>query len=197
MATRVPLYGTTAIYTALSNAGSNTSGAIALLGYSINGVEIEEEIYSEEVHGDQNGGHAGPPIEIVQHGEIHRIRMVLSRWDEAVLQVLREYILASGGVNTASGNGVSQSLGAAIPAGTLVFSNFASFRLVLSQPNYTQAFCRSYPICLFNREPKVMNMASGAAQLPRTGWTYKDGNGNMSTAGSGAVASTLGYVPPV
>ena len=188
MAARVPLYGTTAIYVALSNAGSNTSGAIArLLGWSINGVEFEEENFVEEVKGDQNGGDAGPPIEMVEHGDLHRIRMTLSKWDDDVLANIRQPILA----------GTFQTLGTVYPAGTLIFANLATFRLVLSQPNYTNGFCRSYSIVKFDREPKTMNMGSRASQLSMVATAYKDGNGLLYTAGSGALTSTLAYFPPI
>ena len=127
MASSVRLYGATAVYVALSvPGGSSPSGAIALLGYSVNGVEVEEESYVEEVHGDQNGGDAGPPIEIVEHGEVHRIRMTLSRWDETVLAVIRTAIYAGA-------QGGSFPLGTPPSAGTLVFGNTGTFRLVLSQ----------------------------------------------------------------
>lgn len=54
------------------------------LGYSVNGIEIEEHPFYGDVPGDQNGGDEGPPIDIQYFGEIHRLHIELSNWDAAV-----------------------------------------------------------------------------------------------------------------
>ena len=69
---------------ALIKTGTGSADALESLGYSIDGIQIAENGYFDDVPGDQNGGTAGPPIDVQYMGEIHRIRMELSKWDIAV-----------------------------------------------------------------------------------------------------------------
>ena len=171
MAATVQLFGTTQIGISLA-----TSGSIALLGLSINGVEIEEQSFSEDIHGDQNGGEAGPPIEVVQHGEMHRIRMTLSKWDQTVANLIRANI--SGG-----------SAGVPAPAGSLLFAGGSAFRLLLNNASYP----RNYPIVAFFKEPRSINMGSRASQLVLVGTAYKNGSGVLWDS---TITSTYAYSAP-
>lgn len=57
---------------------------LEVLGYTVNGARIRTEGYFDEVHGDEYGGDAGPPIELVYLGERAVVTLELSKWDYAV-----------------------------------------------------------------------------------------------------------------
>lgn len=69
----------------LVRTGTGTSSALEDLGYSINGVEVDEEPVVIPVPGDQNGGDQGIPIDEQKLGEVHIIRMELTNMDAAVV----------------------------------------------------------------------------------------------------------------
>lgn len=111
--------------------------ALESLGYSIDGVTIEEEMFHEDVPGDQNGGTSGPPIDVQYFGEIHRVRMELSSWDSSVAdKILAKLYGGTAGV-----------LGA---AGSLMGAGGLYYRLLLLTTNlprnYVRAFLRGQPV---------------------------------------------------
>jgi hypothetical protein len=61
---------------------------LATLGYTANGVRIQEEDFYEEVHTDERGGDAGPPAELIYHGKRVRVTLELVKWDGAVADQL-------------------------------------------------------------------------------------------------------------
>lgn len=107
--------------------------ALTELGYTINGAEIREEIFMENVPGDESGGDAGPPIDVQYFGEIHHVRIEMSKWTTATLASL----LAKMDSGTA---------GVVNTVGTLMGQGTKSFRLLIhstSEPrNYLIAFLR-------------------------------------------------------
>ena len=114
-------------------------GALADVGYTINGVEITEQIFTEDVKGDENGGDPGPPIDVQYLGEKHIIRMTMTKYDESELNKIRAGI--AGG--TAGTIGTS---------GTLYFQGSVSWRLLIQTTNRP----RNYNNVIF-REPKEIN----------------------------------------
>ena len=54
------------------------------LGYTIEGVDINTEAFHLNVHGDQHGGDAGPPIDVQYLGQIAHVRCEFSKWDAPV-----------------------------------------------------------------------------------------------------------------
>lgn len=103
------------------------------LGYTINGAEIREEIFMENVPGDESGGESGPPIDVQYFGEIHHVRVELSKWDDAIAAK----VLAKLYGGTAGIIGV---------VGTLMAGGSKTFRLLIhttTEPrNYLRAFLR-------------------------------------------------------
>ncbi len=69
----------------LVRSGTGSAGALEDLGYSVNGIDVDEEMRTLDVPGDEHGGEAGIPIEEQYLGEFHILRMELSRFDTAVL----------------------------------------------------------------------------------------------------------------
>jgi hypothetical protein len=69
--------------------GTGGGGALQLLGYSVNGVEIIEDAFMGDVPGDLNGGDLGPPIDIQYFGQIDRVRIEMSQYDPAIMDLIR------------------------------------------------------------------------------------------------------------
>lgn len=104
---------------ALIRTGTGSAGALEDLGYTRNQVEVEEETFYYNVPGDQNGGDDGPPIEIQFLGQIHRVRLDLSKYDAAVVEKLRS------GVRGTTGGTIGT-------VGTLMAASSSGFRVLIS-----------------------------------------------------------------
>lgn len=138
-----------------TNTGS--TGALESLGYSINGVEVSEEMLTEDVPGDQNGGEGGPPVDIQDFGHIARIRMELSVWDFTVAGKIRGRLNAATSSYTPTpGAGISPT------PGTLIVANILHFRLLLLPTIAGDAmnFLAAVP-----REPYAINLGTKFARL--------------------------------
>ncbi|MGD9644319.1 MAG: hypothetical protein AB7U73_01315 [Pirellulales bacterium] len=112
----------------------NTGGgsALELLGYSRDGVSIAYQQFTIPVPGDENGGDAGPPIDEQYLGEIALIRMVLSKFDMAILKKVESRIR----------NG---AWGVPGSAGTLRLNTTNSYRLVIHTPTDPRNFPLAVP----------------------------------------------------
>lgn len=110
-----------------------SSGGLQTLGYSRNGVDITYEGYHLDVHGDENGGDDGPPIEVQYMGEKANVRLELTKFDRAVADLCTSRL-----------DGADPGEPGA--AGTLMFGANKMFRLLLDSPdrvrNFPWAFVR-------------------------------------------------------
>jgi hypothetical protein len=108
------------------------------LGYSDNGIVIDEEGFFLDVPGDQHGGDDGPPIDVQYLGEIARIRMELTKWDSTVAAKV-EARLAGGTAGTPG------------TPGTLMFQDSKTIRLLIASTllprNYPRVFVRGAINC--------------------------------------------------
>ena len=141
-----------------------TGGSLILLGYSINGVEITERVYTLDVNSDENGGDAGPPIDVQYMGEMHQIRMLMPKYDVTEIDKIRA-VLASGTAGTPG------------TAGTLMFTAVETFRLLI----HTVSRPRNYLNCIF-REVREINKGTKHSQALVVASCYKDGNGLLYNA---------------
>ncbi len=73
---------------ALVKTGTGTVGALQDLGYTRNGAGLSFEGLFQDVPSDDMGGDAGPPADVLYHGEIARIRLELTKWDADVVEIL-------------------------------------------------------------------------------------------------------------
>lgn len=137
---------------------SPAGGSLETLGYSINGVEITEQIFTEEVKGDENGGDAGPPIDVQYLGEMHVIRITMTKYDEAVLNKIRAGI-AGGTAGTIS------------TSGTLYMQGTVAFRLLIHSVNRP----RNYINVIF-QEPKEINKGTIHSKATIIGRAYYGAN---------------------
>lgn len=144
---------------------TGSSHALETLGYSINGVEIEENIFTLPVHGDEHGGDAGPPIDIQYLGQVDTVRMELSKWDEAVLDKIRSRLWNSGFTAPLAGQVLSADIGA------LFFGGSKFFRLALDAAN--AGFDRDYIKVVF-QEPISVNRGVKHSIVRLTATCYRE-----------------------
>jgi hypothetical protein len=133
----------------LIKTGTGAASALESLGYSINGVEVTEEMLSEDVPGDQNAGEGGNPIDIQDYGHIARIRMELSVWDFTIVGKIRSKLNAI-------------AAGTSPTPGSLIFANSYHYRLLLLPT--TAADAMNFPICV-PRDPHVINLGAKFARV--------------------------------
>lgn len=126
--------------------GTGTAGALETLGKSIDGVQITEFNATYDVYGDEGGGPEGVPIDCQDMGEWHVIRMLLTKYDEAVINKLRA--IFRGG-----------TAGAARTKGGLFGAGSGAFRVVL----HSVLRPRNYPTCIF-KEPREVNKGTKHSQ---------------------------------
>lgn len=144
--------------------GTGSDGALEELGYTRNGADIADEAYWLDIPGDENGGDAGPPIEIQYIGQTARVRLELTKYDTAVADKIACRV--RGG-----------TVGQPAAAGTLVFANSYDFRVLVNSPSYPQNFTRCVP-----RAPIEINKGTRFAVLVLEFEAYKDGNGVLYNA---------------
>lgn len=102
------------------------------LGYSMDGVQIIEQAFTEDIPGDENGGISGPPIDVQYFGEIHIVRFEMTKWDDAVLAPVRSRLLA----------GTAGSIGT---VGTLYAADSKMFSLGIASTNRSRTYSGAIP----------------------------------------------------
>ena len=112
---------------------ANQGPGLESLGYTVNGAEIEVRQFKSPVHGDQNGGEEGPPIDVQHFGAIHIVRLEFSTWDTATMNK----VLAAVANGTA---GVMPTPGSLMAGGSLYY------RLLLLTANEPINYLRAFPV---------------------------------------------------
>ena len=104
---------------------TGASNAMEFLGWTANGVTIEERMFHGEIHDDTAGGDQGPPTDYQNFGGQHRIHLELQRYQDSVLAKVEARFNVA-----ASSNGVGMLLGC---VGGL-------FRVLLRGPNFVRNY---------------------------------------------------------
>lgn len=118
---------------------TGAANALETLGYSMEGVTIQEKGFYDDVPGDQNGGSAGPPIDIQHHGQIHTVQMDLSKIDDAIWRKMQARI----NLIKAAALSITASYGTPSPAGVLMSA--LGFRLCLISPTNPRNYLLAIP----------------------------------------------------
>jgi hypothetical protein len=126
----------------LIRTGTGASAALEDLGYTIEGVEIQEQPKYLDVYGDQNGGSSGIPIDVQYMGEMHVLRFDLSKWDDAVMAKIAVRLRG----------GTAGEIGT---VGTLWGAASKTYRVLLTATNFTRNYVSCLPL-----EPVGMNAGS-------------------------------------
>lgn len=112
--------------------GTGTSAALEFLGYTINGVEMEELTFMSNVPSDRAGGTEGPPVDVQHMGDLHYIRLELGQFYESILAKIRARL-----------NGATEA--SSHTPGTLLACGGYYYRLLLWGPNYTRNYLAAIP----------------------------------------------------
>jgi len=118
---------------------TGASNALESLGYTRNGVEIIETVFSGNVAGDQNGGDDGPPIDVQYFGQIDRVRIELTKFDTSILDKVRPRLYG----------GTAGSIGT---SGTLWAGGAKTYRLLIEPTSLPRNYIMAIP-----REPIEVN----------------------------------------
>lgn len=119
------------------------------LGYTAEGVQIEEEFYTNPIHSDQFGGASGPPVDRQFMGKKAKIGLSLVEYSLAVVKKMREGQASTNWATGAAGTLVNiggllscgnrafqlQLLGAADVAATAADANAVTVATTLNYPN--------------------------------------------------------------
>lgn len=140
---------------------TGTSDALEIVGYTRNGADVSEEGFWIDVPGDENGGDSGDPIDIQYLGEMARVRIELTKFDQAVLSKVMKRL-----------KDVAKVEGTVATPGTFVFLNSLAFRLVIDSPTNPKNFLRAVP-----RAPTQRNMGTRFTTKVLEFDCYKDANG--------------------
>lgn len=93
------------------------------LGYTAEGVQVEEQFYTNPIHSDQYGGTAGPEVDRQFMGKSAKINLSLVEYSLAVVKKMRE--------GQASTNWSTGNPGTIVNVGGLVTCGNAAFQLLL------------------------------------------------------------------
>lgn len=137
---------------------TGSANALESLGYTIDGANIQERTFNEPIHSDEQGGTAGPPVDIIHHGQIDVITLELTRYDPAVAAKLRLF------------RGVTAGSGPSAPCSQL-FADSGSHRVLLLGSNYT----RNYVRCVLT-DSNISRIGSHASVLRLTFEAYPNGS---------------------
>lgn len=111
---------------------TGSAHALEHLGWSQDGIQIQEIPFVEGIPGDQNGGNSGPPIDYQLFPGQHRIIIDLNKYSSAVLAKIA--------LRANPAEAVSASVG------MLLACSDQLFRVLLYSS--TGNFIRNYPYCV-------------------------------------------------
>lgn len=134
---------------------------LTALGYTANGVRVQEEDFCEEIHSDEQGGEAGPPVELLYHGKRIRVTLELVKWDALVADQLAARLAVT-----------TPEPGKQYEAGIVMIGGMKAFRLVLKCANGSW----DLPVAIV-RGQFEMNKGSRASRLLVAFECYPDSNG--------------------
>lgn len=138
MAKAVHVPGTALIRIDVSEAHDSLSD----LGYCRNGADIVFDGFFINVPGDENGGDEGPPIEVLQLGQMARVRLEMTKYEASIIDVINSRIWG-----TAGGTDELVAGGTPPAVGRMMFGENLTFRLLVQTThrayNFPRTFCRS------------------------------------------------------
>lgn len=116
------------------------------LGYSENGVDVQEETRLVPVVSDETGGQGGNEFDFQNMGERHILRLSMSRWDDPVLSRMKYPWPLSGPIVP----------GQPAPIGSLLFQQGGYFRLIV----LGSILCRVYGKTIIVQEPRTASLGT-------------------------------------
>lgn len=129
------------------------------LGYTQNGAQITFEGYQENVPGDENGGDAGPPVDVQYLGQTARVRLELTKFDTTIAQSILARLPA----------GTLGSPVATTTPGILLFASSQFFRLLIH--SVTSPY--NFPCATFVQPPHEINIGTRFSRYVVEALCYK------------------------
>jgi len=122
-----------------------------ILGYTRNGADITKEAFFLDVPGDEHGGDDGPPIEIQYLGELCRVRLEMTKYDNTVADAVRR---------RCKDQTAGQPYSNGVLAGELMFGDAQYVRLTIDCPRQP----RNFPVAV-PRQPIELNRGTKYSTL--------------------------------
>jgi hypothetical protein len=178
--------------------GTDASGAFDLVGETRDGVMLTPEGYWIEVKGDENGGEAGPPIEIQYVGETARLRCEMTKFDPFMAKLLERRLNPSVAYPVgimATDAAAGTLVGAVPPAGSLMFAGGFTMKVCLcfqgiagfpsgTAGGQVAASYRTYPRAI-PRHAIEINKGTKYSTFVVEFECHKSANGNLFYEGTG------------
>jgi hypothetical protein len=182
-------------YLSSASAGVPTYFTTSPLGYTRNGSQISFQQFYEDIPGDQNGGDAGPPVEVQLLGQIANVRLMLTKYNPTIFQAAQEIMYNANFVPGTVNPGLIGSANGQ-QAGSLMFTGGPAgvsqcWAIYIGVPSTTPSgsstvglFPWFFPNCLI-REPYELNVGTKYSELALSFTAY-----NL-TAAFGSAATGL------
>lgn len=141
--------------------GTGNSGALELLGHSIDGVDIDPQIVKRPIYTDAGGGEGGIPAAHQNVGEIHIVSADVIVYDVAVMAKVRKGMpnLVAGGTE-----GVMQKAGVILDSTAVGGSGVGGYyRLLILSPDDSEP--RNYLYAHLMKKPRRVSTKNTVYRL--------------------------------
>ena len=119
---------------------TDAGGSLAELGITVDGVNISARTFHEPIHTDNHGGSAGPPEDIIDHGQVHTVTMDLVKYDSTQAGIIESF----------QKNGTVGSVAAPC---VLLKADGKTFRLLIVGTNFARNYLVAFPVGEINVGP--------------------------------------------
>ena len=179
MARQVNVYGFADILVATSGTTYED------LGTTRDSPQITSNGFFLDIHNDENGGEAGPPVEIQYMGETANIRLELTKYDPAVAAKLEDHFANTGtpGVPAAPGTLMFTASQLSVGNGGAIGLKVACTTVIQGSGNTATPLVRTYKRCVIH-DPIEVNRGTKFSTFTCNITAYKDKDGNLWTEGS-------------
>ena len=179
---QVNVYGVADVLLCLTpNAGSPTYND---LGTTRDGVGITSDGYFIDIHNDENGGDAGPPVEIQFLGETAKVRCELTKYDPTIAATLEDHCnTATPGAPAAPGTLMFASSQLSVGNGGAVGIKIATNLVIVGKGTSATPVVRTYNRCVVHDAVEI-NRGTKFSTFVLTFTAYKDASGNLWTEGA-------------
>ena len=157
----VPCYsiaGPLQIWGNTTGSSSSESTTAEFLGWTRNGIEIQEQAFMSELKSDYSGGEQGPPGDYEWLGEMHTITCELAQFNSSVLQKYERRVNASIAART---------------RGMLLGCQNARWTVLFLAQNWARLYTRTFVI-----DPIQWPIIGTPASFPRITFTCLDDPSN-------------------
>lgn len=139
-------------------------GSLESLGYTVNGADVSSTGYWDDVYSDRFGGESGPPIDVVFLSETAEISLLLSEWENSVLDKIHF-------------NRTNDTRGTPTTVGTLMLGGSNTYRLLVN----TTTEPLNFPTVIF-RDVQEINKGTKHSRVRLSATAYPWNSGVLMDA---------------